>query len=630
MNGISNKKRAAGFFLAVLLFFGILTKVSNVCAAQNTADKAMSIAKGIIAWKKADNGSKDNNLINDKYLELAGTTPGDWYQIGLGRLGIKDNSEGYLAVIKDKVEERYRQPGKLSAAKATEWHRISLSVLAMGGDPTNIGKDEKNRSINLIADGTYNRGKTAPLGRQGINGWIWGLIALDSMRYSLPDDAYYTRDDIIVEILKQQLTNGGFALSGKTADPDITAMAIQALSPYYNSEKIYNYKQKSLNTNVSKAVYEVIDEALGCLSHLQLGTGDFSSWGTQNVESTDQVAVALCALGIDPLSDKRFIKNGKTLLDGILRYRMADGGFAHSYTYNSENPSSKPGKSNTMAGEQTLYTMAAIYRREKGMRTLYDFRPEQSSALKKRIENLSLKIAKQTTKSQKSEIRKLLEDFYSIPEDERSYVYNYRALSNIAKKLGIDIAYIEKNTTVYNSTENSGNENELIYFSDSDRKSVDNLPANLTTQQYALVTTLLDKVTKSEYFEGKELYYKKLFAAKEKIDKIKAEIDSINSDIKNKLYPFEKLSIKDKKNIDNIVSRYNKLSDYDKAKVERFEDVIKSKTKVDNMLRAIIIGTFLCIAVIFITLCLIKRIKKRRRKKQEEMEQLASLYSGED
>ncbi len=58
---------------------------------------------------------KNENLINDKYLELAGTTPGDWYQIGLSRLGVKDNYQGYLAVIKDKVRERYETEEKNSA-----------------------------------------------------------------------------------------------------------------------------------------------------------------------------------------------------------------------------------------------------------------------------------------------------------------------------------------------------------------------------------------------------------------------------------------------------------------------------------------------------------------------------------
>ena len=189
-------------------------------------------ADGIIAWKKADNGSEPGgDLINNAFLELAGTTPGDWFPIGMSRLGVTDDYDGYLAVLRQKVEKRYVTKDKLSRAKATEWHRISLAVLAAGGDPTSFGKNADGSAIDLIADGTYDRGRTAPLGRQGINGWIWGLIALDSMRYPVPDGAFYTRDDLITAILSQQLCDGGFALTGSAADPDITAMAVQALAP---------------------------------------------------------------------------------------------------------------------------------------------------------------------------------------------------------------------------------------------------------------------------------------------------------------------------------------------------------------------------------------------------------------
>ena len=113
-------KRIIGLLLLVVLLLSSFGGIT-VFAEKNSAQDVLSIAKGIIAWKKADNGSTaDGYLINDTYLELAGTTPGDWYPIGLGRLGIADNYAGYLAVIKDQIEERYRQPGKLSAAKATE------------------------------------------------------------------------------------------------------------------------------------------------------------------------------------------------------------------------------------------------------------------------------------------------------------------------------------------------------------------------------------------------------------------------------------------------------------------------------------------------------------------------------
>ncbi len=611
-----------------------LCSAAEVDAGDTPEERAAAVtavADGIIEWKKLDNGSSaDGYLINETYLELAGSTPGDWYQIGLSRLGVEDNYAGYLAVIRDRVEERYRDPGKLSAAKATEWHRIALSVLASGGDPRALGTDESGAPIDLIADGTYNRGLATPLGRQGINGWIWGLIALDSMRYEVPADAYYTRDDIIVEILRAQLADGGFALSGKTADPDITAMALQALAPYYNSERSYTYKRRATGSERTCKVREVVDEAVQRLSELQLDTGDYMSWGTENVESTDQVTVALCCLGIDPLTDERFIKNGNTLLDGILRYRMPDGGFVHSYTFDSDNPTSLPDKSNTMASEQTLYTMAALRRQGLGERTLYDFRPEQSSALRERISELSARIGALTGAESAGALEELMREYYSLPDGERSYVYNYCRLSDAAAAAGVDIAVIADTTEVIESPGDGGEETVILSFTAADRAAVDELPQPLTTEQYVTVTTLLDKLECCEAFDGREDYITRLTSAKAEIAAIQAEIDSINEDIRDQLYPFDELSLGDKGKIDAIVDRYNALSEYDRAKIARWEDVVKSKTKVDNLLRALIIGAVCAVVLAVTAVLLVRRLHKRRHRRQTEMEQLAAMYNDSD
>ncbi len=627
-----NRKRtphrfAACIALCILLCGWCCARVS----AASPSDEAQSIAQGIIAWKKADNGAApDGDLINDTYLAQAGTTPGDWYPIGLGRWGIADNNAGYLAVLKDQVMQRYAQPGKLSAAKATEWHRIALAVRAMGGDPTNFGTDADGQPINLIADGTYNRGRTTPLGRQGINGWIWGLIALDSMRYDVPADAYNTRDDIIIEILRQQLPDGGFALSGASADPDITAMALQALAPYYNSEQVYTYTKKSTGQSVAQTVAAVTDEALDCLSAMQLDTGDFKSWGTENVESTDQVLVALCCLGIDPLTDARFVKNGVTLLDGILRYRMADGGFVHSFTYDADNPTSLPDRSNTMAGEQTLYAMAALWRQQNGLRTLYDMRPEQSSALRARIADLSARLADVTPQTDRATLEALLTAFYALPESERSYVRHYWTLSDAAKSAGIDVARIAATTPIVESPADDADTQPLLYFSASDRAAADALPTPLTTEQYVTVTTLLDKLEASEDFDGKAGYQAKLQAARTEIAAIQAEIDQINADIKSRLYPLDAMTVRNKPAIDDIVSRCEALSPYDRAQITGWDDVVKTKTKVDNQLRGIFIGAGVAAVCAGTAFFLIRRIRARRRKKQAEMDELAQQYADED
>ena len=605
-------KKAFAAAVAVILLFSSAISFSAKASPE-------SIADGLIAWKKSDlNAKSDENLINNEYLSLAGTTPGDWYVIGLSRLGKDDNYEGYLAVIAEKIKERYTEPGRLSAAKSTEWHRISLAVLAGGGNPENIGGE------NLIADGTYDRGKTASLGKQGINGWIWGLITLDSIAYEIPDGAFYSREDIITEIISKELSGGGFTLTGEVADPDITAMAIQSLAPYYNDEKTYEINGKSVS------VREVIDRALEKLSELQTDDGDFLSWGTKNVESTDQVVVALCSLGIDPLSDSRFIKNGKTLLDGILLYRMPDGGFIHSKTYDADNPTSLPDSSNSMAGEQTLYTMAALLRREKGMRTLYDFRPEQSSALKARISDLQTEIAKISSKTEKGTIEKLLSDYYSITETERRYVYNYYLLSTAAKERNIDIEKIASETKIIESPPDKDGTESKVVFSETDMVAFETLPENPTTENYVLVITLLDKINRCEDFSGKDKIIKKLEEAKDKISEIQAEIDNINAEVKEKLYPFEKMTLSDLKTAEEIYQRYEKLSDYDKTKVLNFEDVIKTKTHLENILRGIIIGAALTVIAAVTAFFVIKDIKKRKHRKEREMEELAELYKDED
>lgn len=532
----------------------LLVPFSYVAYAEEASDTPLSIAQGIIDWKKSDvDSSPDGYLLNDAFLALAGSTAGDWYPIGLSRLGKADNYAGYLAVLREFVEERYRQPGKLSAAKATEWHRITLSVLAAGGDPTAFGTDENGRPIDLIADGTYDRGKTTPLGRQGVNGWIWGLIALDTKRYAIPADASYTRDDILTEILSEQLSDGGWALSGSVSDPNLTAMAVQSLAPYYTDEKTYVYLRKSINTETKATVHKSVDEALACLSVMQLADGDFKSWGTQNVESTDQVIIALCCLGIDPLTDARFIKNGHTLLDGVLRYRQSDGGFAHSFAFDPENPNALPGQSDSMAGEQTLLAMAALWRQQNGMRTLYDFRPEASAA-----------------------------------------------------------------------------SDAPTVFSDADKRAVDSLPARLTTEQYVTVTALLDKLERSADFADKEAYRQKLTAAKEQIAKIQAEIDDLNGQIQEKLYPLEGISLRDKQTVDAIVERYNALSEFDRTKIAHWEDVVKAKTQIEGLLRSLVIEVVLGVIAVIIAVFLICRICQKRRRKTKEMEELAAQFADED
>ena len=605
--------------LCITTFLGVQLRTPlSVYASEQKSP--YNVALEIIDWKKMTVGStSDGYLINDTFLTQAGTTPGDWYPIGLGRLGVQDNQAGYLAVINDNVQKRYETTAKLDKAKATEWHRISLAVLASGGNPRRMGE---NGDIDLIADGTYNRVDAKGnglLGKQGINGFIWGLIALDSMQYEVPENAYYSRDDIILNILNRQLADGGWALTGNVSDPDITAMAIQSLAPYYNSEKEYTYENKKIQsdgTQITKKVRGVVDEGVFWLSSVQNEDGGYSSWGTENCESVVQVAVALCSLGIDIFSDSRFIKDGNTIYDAILSYQNADGGFLHSKTYDPENPTSLPDKSNTMASEQTLYGMVAIHRYQNGMRRLYDFRQEQSEALKLQIAQVETQIETINENTSVSELQGVYNAYWSISSLERSYVKNYAKLSQLLKEA--NISYYEEEMIF-----NSGDAGVIVpieIFTDLDMTATDTLPTTLTTEYRAEVLRLWNKINNCFDFDDKQTYYIKLEKAKNAIEEIQNEIDDIKAEIKDKLYPFDKISLSDRETIHVLYERYMALSDYDKTQLESsdVEGLLKSKTQVDNLYLAVWISGISILIAGIATVIIIVNVKKRKREKAKK------------
>lgn len=641
INGAARKSASAGkkflsaLLLCLMLAFsfagyafaapddgkGAVQSGASAQAGAVSPEEMSAAAQGIINWKISDIGA--DTLLSDSYIALAGSTPGDWYPIALSRLGYKTDYSGYLAVLEQNVKERYALDGGLSAAKATEWHRIILAVLASGGNPRDID------GIDLVADGTYNRGKTASLGRQGINGWIWGLIALDSKSWEVPKDAYYTRDDIILQILSAQLENGGFALTGEAADPDITAMALQALAPYYNSETVYTLPGGTASEEAKKTtVRKAAEAALECLSGLQSEQGDFFSWGTQNSESCSQVIIALCALGIDPLCDERFIKNGVTLWDGLMRYRREDGGFLHSFSYDSNNPTSLPDASNSMAGEQALLALCALIRQKKGMRSLYDFLPDFTAEQTAEIKGLEAEIAR-APQTDAQGLALLLKKHYDMPADLRRYVKNYPLLSKCAYAAGLDPSAYAESASPSRPPEENG---VITFFTKAERDETDALPAqeDITSDYYVAVLRLMRSLETSEDFEGKAEYKEKLRRAMEAIVRLRAEISAIESEISSELCPIESVTLKKRDKTQELFARYNALHESDREKILHYEDLIKAKTKLDGTVRAIWIAAGSLALAALLLAGLIISIKRRRHRRARELEELAGMYEDED
>lgn len=287
--------------------------------------------ESLIKWCKAEGGFTESP---------DGDSTSDWYIFGASRYGYNFNYKEYLNNLEEYVEEN-----GLDNEKATEYHRLALVVLSCGGNPCSFA------GMNLIEDGVYGRNKENPLDEQGINGLVFGLLALDSNDYSVPENSEYTREKIVGDILSKQLLDGGFSLYGEEADSDITAMVIQALAPYYIEDRGIDVKHN-------------VDRALASLSKMQLEDGGFKSGGIANSESCVQVITALCSIGINPYKEESFIKNGYSVPDALMEYRREDGGFSHTHE----------GESDWMAGSQALNGMAALYRYENGIESLYDMK----------------------------------------------------------------------------------------------------------------------------------------------------------------------------------------------------------------------------------------------------------------
>lgn len=414
--------------------------------------KLANCIKSAISSKKATAEVEGTLLGDPSYTAGASSTDTDWMALAMGRFGWQDSTgkyqhmydDGtgygdYLSAMKAYIEKTYTEnSGILHRVKATEWHRAVVAVAALDGDPASFGTYNES-PIDLVADGSYNCVVKRGPGAQGINGWIWGLIAMDAKLTPAPADAKYSRETFITEILKMQLADGvggneygGWVLGGygASSDIDITAMAIQALAPYYNDDTVYTYTNKATGKEVSKTVRQCVNEAFDRLSAMQNAAGGFTSWNTENVESIAQVVVALCSVGIDPAKDQRFVtESGKTLLDGMLRFRLPNGGFCHTL----DTPW------NSMANDQATYALVSYWRFENRMRALYDMRTELSSDTAAAVDAAEKAIgsaADPASSDYKSQLKAALAAFRTVDESERRYVRNYSSLAEAIELVG--------------------------------------------------------------------------------------------------------------------------------------------------------------------------------------------------
>lgn len=231
------------------------------------------------------------------------------------RLYGTDGTEKYAEKMLAHAQKLVRRDGFVTP---TDLERTSIVLSMLGKCPQEL----INRAVFFNED----------FDRQGLNAWVWALIAANCYGADAPENALNTRDSIAEHLLEKQLPDGGFTLFGDKADTDMTAAAVYALAPM-EGEKF------------SAAVSAAVE----CLSNLQLESGGFMTMGIENCESASQTVIAFCAAGVD---DERLTR----ALDAIMTYRRDDGGFAHT----------SDGDSNSIATVQALEALAASELAERG------------------------------------------------------------------------------------------------------------------------------------------------------------------------------------------------------------------------------------------------------------------------
>lgn len=292
-NGGTMMKRFLTIFLTLALLLGLFALPAGASSA--TLDTAAKKAAAFAVSSVPHPGAGD-----------------DWAVIGAVRGGFdipEHWTDSYYRAIAAKLQET---DGVLSKTRLTEYARVVLGLTAIGENPRNVA------GYNLLAPLADYDAATQP----GVTSAAYVLLALDCGNYKIPTveegKTQATRPMYVDFMLGQQLSDGGWAIGSEEADPDVTAMVLQALAPYQESTPVKN----AVSLGVTR------------LSALQNDDGGYSSWGYTSSESCSQVVLTLCALGIS-MDDSRFVKNGKSVLDKLLTYQLSDGSFCHDDSFDA-------------------------------------------------------------------------------------------------------------------------------------------------------------------------------------------------------------------------------------------------------------------------------------------------------
>ena len=289
----------------------------------------------------------------------------------LGRLRALDGAQGWTT--KDADIQTYVssvmtaiQSGKLSCETVpTTIERVILTLTALGLDATNFRG--QNLTAWLYENQNWNNYVSSDL--------IWGLIALDSGKYTAADGY---REALIQQLTNYQKQDTGaffYSSSWNADDVDMTAMAMIALAPYKDSNAI------------AKKMYDA------GWKYIESKRDDQGNYGGASYDpccTNAYVVIAKCAAGETGVEDT---------VSWMLKNCLGTKGFNLKGEYNG------------MSTYQGMMAMAAYQRAKAGKADLFDMSDVSKRVIQ--VAKPTLKVSK-TYNGKKQTVTLPTSDFYTV------------------------------------------------------------------------------------------------------------------------------------------------------------------------------------------------------------------------
>ena len=219
--------------------------------------------------------------------------------------------KGFLKNVLNNAVDPYQSAG--GAAKD------AIALTKLGIDATRVPNKNGGEEINLVNKAF------ADANTISIYDLPYVIMLMDLDVYE-NTNTNCTRNALIQQVIDTYSGASGWS-HDNTYGYDSSAMMLPALVPYYKKAGV---GVNGVTAEQCTTVKGYVDAEIAYYSSVQ---DSASGVMAGNSNTTEVVVSALTAYGINPNTDDRFVKDGKSLIDGILLYESAD----HRLGYTDKN-----------------------------------------------------------------------------------------------------------------------------------------------------------------------------------------------------------------------------------------------------------------------------------------------------